>query len=76
MIEYYFKGTDRKANAIGLMEPFELTIRAPGDATREDLYARARTARYDVGREHVLITSLQRGPAVASPGAMPQGDQA
>jgi hypothetical protein len=76
MIEYYIKGSDRSPGAIGVGERFGITVVAPGNASRDVLVGLAINARYAAGREHVTVSIIERGPAVASPGATPQGDQA
>ena len=46
------EGTDRKRLAIGIFEPFTITVRAPNE---ESARFSARTQRNNDGREHVHI---------------------
>lgn len=50
-------GTDRATGAIGSMEHFRVTVRAMNAASAQKT---ARDTRYDAGREHVLIATVEK----------------
>lgn len=58
--EYKFKGTRRKAGAIGKPENFTVTVSRWGDMTPKEAMNTARRSMYEDGFENILFTSCAK----------------
>lgn len=67
LLSFNVTGEDRQTGALGVCEPFSITVRAVDSAEAREKAIQART---DAGREHVLCKSVEKAPDPA-PAASP-----